>query len=79
MNLPIVNVEETPGKVVGRNFVAVADYDRLVDNAESLMPRLPYPKGVFRFLTHEDADAWTEHHILQAALKKARARHDAAI
>lgn len=79
MKQVIVNVEETPGKVVGRNFAAVTDYDRLVDNAESLMPRLPYPKGVFRFLTHDEADAWTEHHILQAALRKARDHHDAAI
>lgn len=79
MKQAVVNVEETPGKVVGRNFVAVADYDRLVDNAESIMPRLPFPKGVFRFQTHEDADAWTENHILQAALKKIRARQGAAI
>jgi len=38
------------------------------------MPRLPFPKGVFRFRTHEEADEWTNQHILQAALKQARAR-----
>ena len=71
---PVVNLEETPGKVVGRDFAAVADYDRLVTASQSLMPRLPFPKGVYRFRTHEEADAWIDHHILQAALKKARGR-----
>jgi hypothetical protein len=69
---PVINLEETPGKVVGRDTGSVADYDRLVEASASLMPRLPFPKGVFRFHTHEEADAWMEHHILQAALKKAR-------
>jgi hypothetical protein len=74
---PIVNLEEQPGKIVGRRAAQVADYDRLVRNAEALMPRLPYPKGVFRFRTHEEADAWTNQHILRAALRKARAPRDA--
>ena len=64
----VVNLEETPGKVVGRNFAAVADYDRLVTASQSLMPRLPFPKGVYRFRTFEEADTWTEQHILQAAV-----------
>jgi hypothetical protein len=68
---PIVNLEEQPGKVVGRAAPQV-HYDRLVRNAAALMPRLPYPKGVFRFRTHEEADAWTNQHILQAALRKAQ-------
>jgi hypothetical protein len=44
----------------------------------SLMPRLPFPKGVFRLRTFEEADAWTEKHILQAALNKARAHPNGA-
>jgi hypothetical protein len=39
-----VNLEDTPGKIVGR--VRPIHYDSLVDLAEGLMPRLPYPKGV---------------------------------
>lgn len=48
-------------------------YDRLVDMAESLMPRLPFPKGVFRFRTFEEAHTWENQHLIQAALKKSRA------
>ena len=73
-----INLEETPGKVVGRSTASVEDYDRLVDASAEVMPRLPIPKGVFRFRTHEQADKWLDHHILQAALKKARAHRDAA-
>ena len=40
--------------------------------------RLPFPKGVFRFRTFEEADAWTEQHILQTALNKARAHPNGA-
>jgi hypothetical protein len=54
-------LEEEPGKVVGANTAGAADYDRLVAAAESIMPRLPFPKGVYRFRTFEEADAWTEH------------------
>lgn len=75
---PVVNVEEAPGKVVGRNFARPDDYDQLVKTSRSLMPRLPFPKGVFRFRTHEEADAWTEKHILQTALNKARAHQNGA-
>jgi hypothetical protein len=71
---PIVNLEEHPGKVVGRRTVSLADYDRLVDASQALQGRLPFPKGVFRFRTHEEADEWTNQHMLKAALKKARER-----
>ncbi|MBI4662881.1 MAG: hypothetical protein HY735_29065 [Verrucomicrobia bacterium] len=70
----VVNLEETPGKVVGDSGRAVPNYDRLVETGQSVMPRLPFPKGVYRFRTHEEADAWTERHILKAALKQAHAR-----
>lgn len=73
----MINPEETPGKVVGRRTYTADDYDRLVAMGEALMPRLPLPKGVFRFRTHEQADAWLEHHFLEAALKKVPARRDA--
>lgn len=69
----LVNLEETPGKVVGR--VRPIQYDSLVDLAEGIMPRLPYPKGVYRFRTFEEADSWKSQHQLQAAVTRARARH----
>ena len=75
---PVVNLEDQPGKTVGRSPAGAVDYDRLVAVAEAVMPRLPFPKGVYRFRTFEEADAWTEQKILQAALKKSRARRDAA-
>ena len=71
--VPIVNLEERPGKVVGR--VRPIRYDSLVDLAEGLMPHLPYPKGVYRFSSFEEADSWKNRHLLQAAVKKSRARH----
>lgn len=70
MKLPITNLEEQIGKTVGKTPENGANYDRLVDMAEALMPRLPFPKGVYRFRSFEEADAWTEQHILQAARKK---------
>lgn len=78
MEEPLVNLEETIGKTVGKNISGAADYDRLVDAAEKIMPTLPFPKGVYRFRSFEEADAWTQHHILRAARAKNRARLDAA-
>jgi hypothetical protein len=70
---PIVNLEETPGKVVGRRTAAAADYDRLAEAGKELFRGIGIPKGVYRFRTHEEADQWMENQILQAALRKARA------
>jgi hypothetical protein len=69
---PVVNIEENIGKTVGR--VRPVDYNRLVEQARVLMPRLPFPKGVYRFKSFEEADEWMEKHILAAAIKKHRAR-----
>jgi hypothetical protein len=69
---PAVNLEEPAGKVVGR--VRPIQYDSLVDLAEGLMPRLPYPKGVYRFRSFEEADSWKNQHLLEAARKKSRER-----
>lgn len=79
MKPPVINVEETLGKVVGNNGAGAADYDRLVDAAEQIMPRLPFPKGVYRFRSFEEADVWTEQHILKAAREKSRALPDEVI
>ena len=71
---PIAELQQLPGKTVGR--VRPIEYDSLVEMAEGIMPRLPYPKGVYRFRSFEEANSWKNQHILQAAVKKSRARHD---
>ena len=60
---PVVNIEERIGKTVGRRRIKdslsyalelqKSSQDMLGDRA----PR--FPKGVFRFRTFEEADAWT--------------------
>jgi hypothetical protein len=74
----VINLQEHFGKIVGRRKYTVGDYDRLLANSTALMPRLPVPKGVFRFRSHEEADEWMNQHLMQAALKKARDRQAAA-
>jgi hypothetical protein len=74
VKLPIVNLEETPGKTVGKIRRTAADYDRLVAASRELMPRLPFPKGVYRFRTFQEADEWMHKHMLEAAVKKRLAR-----
>jgi hypothetical protein len=69
---PISNLEEDFGKIVGKRTADVADYDDLAAQGEKIVRRLPFPKGVYRFKTHEEADAWLEKHMMEAALKKAR-------
>jgi hypothetical protein len=69
---PGVNLQENIGKTVGR--ARPIDYDQLVEVADAIMPRLPFPKGVYRFKSFEEANEWTEKHILAAAIKKLAAR-----
>ena len=62
---PVVNLEEFPGKVVGRRNLPS---DGLVPSAaqtaddsrawKKALRTLPIPKGVYRFRTHEEADEW---------------------
>lgn len=62
---PVINLEETPGKVVGRRHMPVdglrlSDAQR-ADNARAWrkgVGGLRVPRGVYRFRTHEEADAW---------------------
>ena len=60
---PFVNLEEFPGKVVGRRSIPT---DGLAPSAaqsaddsrawKKALRTLPIPKGVYRFHTHEEAD-----------------------
>ena len=70
---PIVNLEETPGKVVGRrrppaDGLALAEAQR-AENAiawQRAVGGLRIPRGVYRFRTHEEADAWLWQKLTQA-------------
>lgn len=62
---PFVNLEETPGKIVGRRHLpadglALSAAQRSEDARawKRAFKTLPIPKGVYRFRTHEEADAW---------------------
>lgn len=73
---PVVNLEETPGKVVGtlKRRTPAETSALLVARFHSMGLKLCYPKGVFRFATFEEADEWETNHRLQAAVKRTRDR-----
>ena len=70
---PIVNLEETPGKVVGTRGLP-AEGLRLTSaqraaNAiawQRAVGGLRVPRGVYRFRTHEEADAWLWKRLTEA-------------
>lgn len=61
---PIVNLEETPGKTVGRRTAPLDPLDpetsRITDAEawRTAFERGGVPKGVYRFNSHEEADEW---------------------
>ena len=62
---PIVNLQETPGKVVGRRqppagglVMTAAQRGADARAWKKAFRTLPIPKGVYRFRTHEEADQW---------------------
>ena len=65
----IVNMEEAIGKSVGRTFTdddPFTLHSRLLRVAGPLAATTPYPRGVVRFWTHENADAWNWEHLIKA-------------
>jgi hypothetical protein len=72
---PFVNLEETPGKVVGRikERTPAEALAWLVRQFHAMGLKLPYPRGVYRFRSHEEANAWEWNHMMEAAKKKFRA------
>ena len=65
---PVVNIEEEIGKTVGRRRIKDSlEYgfglqESLARIREDVpMPR--FPKGVFKFRSFEEADAWTMRHL----------------
>lgn len=70
----IVNVEENPGKTVGclrHEADPVQSHAHLLRISRGIFAPLPYPKGVFKFASHEEADQWRWNHLMQAATGKA--------
>jgi len=56
----IIKPAEMDGKLVGGKSKGSAFeyHDRMVRQFHALGRKLPYPKGVYRFRTFEEADAW---------------------
>ncbi|MFZ2278611.1 MAG: hypothetical protein WAW39_12465 [Prosthecobacter sp.] len=56
---PVVNVEEFIGKTVGRRVPpSGAGLQKTLNQALKTQKRGLCPKGVYRFKSHEEADAW---------------------
>lgn len=61
---PIVNLEETPGKTVGRRnppadaFAAAMTLQNTLADLNRAFGHRFIPRGVYRFRTHQEADAW---------------------
>jgi hypothetical protein len=62
---PVINLDEQVGKVVGKrrppsNSLAAAPAQTIADSRAwaKAFPRLRVRRGVYRFRTHEEADAW---------------------
>lgn len=70
----IVNLEETPGKTVGKipRRSPAQFLERMAAQFHAMGLKLPYPKGVYRFKTFEEADAWEMKHRIAAAVKRLR-------
>lgn len=76
MDYTVINLEEKIGKTVGRRTV-VRDafrYGMALQKSASEFARAlgypRYPKGVFRFHSHEEADAWMTKHQIRSAMRR---------
>ena len=71
---PIVNLEEEPGKVVGkiRQRTPAEAVEWMARQFRAMGLKLPYPKGVYRFKTFEEANEWEMKHQIAAAVKRLR-------
>ena len=71
---PIINLEEMPGKTVGRRRIADGfRFGMGVQRAGASFQRvIGVPKGVYRFYSHEEADDWLMTKIAEAAARKNR-------
>jgi hypothetical protein len=66
----IVNLQEQFGKVVGRLRPVTPQrrYEQLLRLKQSVAGSLtPFPRGVYRFKSFEEANAWETKHIMRRA------------
>ena len=73
---PVINVEETIGKWVGRRKLKVGlslEGNRKADMIQwrKSIGGIGIPKGVYRFHSHEEADQWMIQQIAKTAAAKA--------
>ena len=72
----VINLEENIGKTVGRRTVVrdAFHYGMELQRTASQLSRslggTRYPKGVFRFHSHEEADAWLMKHQIRSATNR---------
>jgi len=61
----VINTEEFIGKTVGRRRGApkIPDYAFDLQKAMGRISFSRFPKGVFRFNSHEEADQWLMDHL----------------
>ncbi len=57
---PVINLQETIGKVVGRRVPGKpsADIQKTLNEIFTSQGHKLWPRGIYRFKTHEEADAW---------------------
>lgn len=71
---PVINVEETIGKAVGRRALP-RQLDPQTSRKEDKIEwakqwgGIPIPRGVYRFHSHEEADQWMMRKLAEAAAK----------
>ncbi|MEA3211198.1 MAG: hypothetical protein QOE70_4255 [Chthoniobacter sp.] len=67
---PVINLEETIGKTVGRRVVRDGfrygmGMQKLAVELQRAFRHPRFPKGVFRFHSFEEADVWTMKYMTQ--------------
>jgi hypothetical protein len=67
---PVINVEESIGKTVGTRvlrdgFAYGMGMQKLAVEMQRTLQHPRFPKGVFRFRSFEEADAWTMKYLTQ--------------
>lgn len=76
---PVVNIEEKIGKTVGRRVLRDGfKYGMGMQKLAGQMPKTfkhpRFPKGVFRFKTFEEADAWMMKYMTRSRRSWSRGR-----
>jgi hypothetical protein len=66
--MPAINIEETIGKTAGRRLpsgqLAVASNDvGVAEQWRKAFGGVRVPRGVYKFRSHEEADAWLMKHL----------------